>query len=61
MNGKEKGYTTAKVNQEFKKQFSRRAQAKQFVDLFEEVVSQYIKVRISLLPFHSQIQMNLCK
>ena len=31
-------FTTVQVNQEFKKQFSRRAQAKQFVDLFEEVV-----------------------
>jgi glycosyltransferase involved in cell wall biosynthesis len=34
---KEKGYTTAKVNQEFKQQFSRKAQAKQFVDLIEKV------------------------
>jgi glycosyltransferase involved in cell wall biosynthesis len=32
--------TTSKVNQEFRKQFSRRAQAKQFVDLFESVVPQ---------------------
>jgi hypothetical protein len=35
----EKGYTTANVNHEFRKQFSRKAQAKQFVDLFDEVLS----------------------
>jgi len=35
----EKGYTTAEVNQEFKKQFSRKAQSRQFVDLFDEVLN----------------------
>jgi glycosyltransferase involved in cell wall biosynthesis len=34
------GYTNVKVNQEFKVQFSRKTQAKKFVDLFEEVLSQ---------------------
>jgi glycosyltransferase involved in cell wall biosynthesis len=33
------GYTHVKVNQPFKVQYSRKAQAKQFVDLFEEVLS----------------------
>jgi hypothetical protein len=34
------GYTTVKVNTEFKKLFSRKMQAKQFVDLFETVLPQ---------------------
>jgi glycosyltransferase involved in cell wall biosynthesis len=33
-------FTTANVNQEFRKQFSRKVQAKQFADLFEEVTKQ---------------------
>ena len=36
---KEKGYTYAKVNQEFKERFTRKAQAKQFVDLFVQVTN----------------------
>ena len=36
----EKSYTTANVNEEFKKQFSRKVQAKQFVDLFDKVLGQ---------------------
>lgn len=36
---KEKGYTTANVNQEYKQQFSRKVQARQFADLFEKVSS----------------------
>jgi glycosyltransferase involved in cell wall biosynthesis len=35
---KEKGYTTANVNQEYKKQFSRKLQARQFVEVFEKVM-----------------------
>jgi glycosyltransferase involved in cell wall biosynthesis len=34
---KKMGYTTAKVNQEYKQQFSRKVQARQFLDLFEKV------------------------
>jgi glycosyltransferase involved in cell wall biosynthesis len=35
---KEKSYTTANINQEYKQQFTRKAQAKQFVDLFEKAL-----------------------
>jgi hypothetical protein len=34
------GHTTVKVNQEYKRQFSRKSQAKQFVDIFEEVLTK---------------------
>ena len=37
---KEKGYTTVKVNQEYKKQFSRKLQAGQFVEIFEKVIAK---------------------
>lgn len=35
---KGKGYTTVNVNQEYKKQFSRKLQAGQFVKIFEKVI-----------------------
>ena len=35
---KSKGYTTINVNKDYTKQFSRKLQAKQFVDLFEKVI-----------------------
>jgi glycosyltransferase involved in cell wall biosynthesis len=37
---KEKGYTTVKVNKEYKQQFTRKSQTKQFVELFEKVMIQ---------------------
>ena len=35
---KENGYTTANVNQDYKQRFSRKSQARQFVNLFEKVM-----------------------
>jgi glycosyltransferase involved in cell wall biosynthesis len=34
---KELGYTTVEVNRDFKQQFSRKAQARQFADIFERI------------------------
>jgi hypothetical protein len=38
---KEKGHTTVNVNQDYKKQFSRKAQASQFVEIFEKVIQDH--------------------
>lgn len=37
---KEKGFTTTSINHEFKKQFDRKSQARQFVDILEKAVSK---------------------
>ncbi|MEN8187932.1 MAG: hypothetical protein ABFR05_12455, partial [Bacteroidota bacterium] len=37
---KEKGFTTVNINREYTKQFSRKIQAKQFVDLFDQLLAK---------------------